>query len=63
MLIFSVVTTVKSIIGIIRVQIGVYHEIVYSGSWAYILNSLGFASEFNILNQLAFINYFMINTS
>ena len=32
MLLLSTYITVRSIIGIIRVQIGVYHELVYSGS-------------------------------
>ena len=48
---------------IIRVHIGIYHEIVYSASWFNILNFLGFASEFNRLNPLGFVDYFMINTS
>ena len=48
---------------IIRVHIGIYHEIVYSASWFNILNFLGFASEFNKLNPHGFVDYFMINTS
>ena len=54
---------VCSTIGIIRVQVGFYHKIVYSASVFNILNPLGFASGFNILNHLGFIDYFMINTS
>ena len=42
-----------STIGIIRVQVGVYHEIVYEASVFNRLNSLGFASEFNLLYTLA----------
>ena len=40
-------------IGIITVQVGVYHEIVYSASLFNRLNSLGFASGSNILNNSA----------
>ena len=42
-----------STIGIIRVQVGVYHEIFYEASVFNRLNFLGFASEFNLLNTSA----------
>ena len=47
--------------GIIRVQFVVYNEIIYSALLFNRLNGLGFASSFNLLKQLCFINYFMIN--
>ena len=49
--------------GIIRVQFGVYHEIIYSASVFNRLTDLGFASVVCLLNDLGFIDYFMINTS
>ena len=50
-------------IGMIRVQVGVYHEIVYEASGFNRLTGLGVASAVNLLNHLSFIDYFMINTS
>ena len=50
-------------IGIIRVQVGVYHEIVYEASVFNRITGLGVASAVNLLNHLGFIDYFMIYTS
>ena len=50
-------------IGIIRVQVGVYYEIVYESSGFNRLNDLGVASVFNLSNHLSFTDYFMINTT
>merc|ERR1712030_85064 len=52
---------VLCIMGIIRIGVFLYHEIIYSASLFNKLNGLGFASSFNILKQLGFIDYFMIN--
>ena len=52
-----------STIGIIRVQVGVYHEIFYEASVFNRLNFLGFASVVYLLSDLGFIDYFMINTN
>ena len=52
---------VLCIMGIIRVGVFIYHEIIYSASLFNKLNGLGFASSFNLLKQLGFIDYFMIN--
>ena len=49
------------IMGIIRVGVFIYHEIIYSALLFNKLNGLGFASSFNLLKQLGFIDYFMIN--
>ena len=47
----------------IRVQVGVYHEIVYEASGFNRLTGLGDASAINLSNHLGFIDYFMINFS